>query len=203
MMRHILKYIVAVFLSFVSGRLLAQETAMITRLYDTFSENLVTLSVDFVMSDSRSRMAGEAQVKVQGDAYHVAGDGYEIYCDGESVWIVDPAAREVIIESASVGGPDAYATNPALLLSCLEDYFYVTSASGSRFTFTPKDKGSVESAEVTLTPEASLSNGIFRMTDGSSWTIKVNTMTTSPLQDRTAFRPSTRFDSSWIVTDLR
>ena len=81
MMKHILKYILVVFLSFVSGRLLAQEASMITRLYDTFSENLVTLEVDYSVKGGGPEVKGKAELQLQGKAYHIVGGGYDIYCD--------------------------------------------------------------------------------------------------------------------------
>lgn len=36
----------------------------------------------------------------EGHGFKVAGNGTEIYCDGTSLWVVDPAAKEVYIESS-------------------------------------------------------------------------------------------------------
>ena len=202
MMKHIFKYIVVVFLSFVSGRLLAQETAMLTRLYGTFSENLVTLEVDYSVKNSGPEVKGKAELQLQGRAYRIVGGGYDIYCDGESVWIVDQTSKEVLIESVTEG-PEGYMTNPALLLSRLDEFFDVKSVSGRKYTLKPKAKGEITSAEVAFSQEGNLSSGIFTMSDGNVWSITVCKMTSSPQKDITAFRPSIRFDKTWIVTDLR
>lgn len=37
---------------------------------------------------------------IQGDCYQAKGNGVEIYCDGASRWTVDPASKEVYIETA-------------------------------------------------------------------------------------------------------
>ena len=37
---------------------------------------------------------------VQGDCYRASGNGMEIYCDGATRWTVDPASKEVYIETA-------------------------------------------------------------------------------------------------------
>lgn len=202
MMKLILKYILIVFLSFVSGRLLAQEASMITRLYDTFSENLVTLEVDYSVKGGGPEVKGKAELQLQGKAYHIVGGGYDIYCDGESVWIVDQTSKEVIIESLTEG-PEGYVTNPALLLSRLDEFFDVKSIAGRKYTLKPKTKGEITAAEVTFSPEGKLVSGVFTMSDGNAWTITVNKMTTAPQKPLTAFHPSVRFDKSWIVTDLR
>ena len=202
MMKHILKYIVVVFLSFVSGRLLAQETSMLTRLYNTFAEQLVALEADYSVRNGGPEVKGKAELQIQGETYRILGGGYDIYCDGESVWIVDQTSKEVIIEPVSEG-PDGYMTNPALLLSRLDEFFDVKSVAGRKYTLKPKAKGEITSAEVTFSPEGNLSSGTFTMSDGNGWNITVSNMTGSPQKDITAFRPSIRFDKTWIVTDLR
>ena len=202
MMKNVFKYIMVVFLSFVSGRLLAQEPAMLTRLYDTFSANLVALEADYSVGNGGPEVKGKAELQVQGEAYRIMGGGYDIYCDGESVWIVDQTSKEVIIEPVSEG-PDGYMTNPALLLSRLDEFFDVKSVSGRKYTMKPKTKGEITSAEVTFSTEGNLSSGTFTMSDGNVWNITVSKMTAFPHKDISAFRPSIRFDKSWIVTDLR
>jgi hypothetical protein len=37
---------------------------------------------------------------IQGECYRAAGNGMEIYCDGQTRWTVDPASKEVYIETA-------------------------------------------------------------------------------------------------------
>lgn len=37
---------------------------------------------------------------IQDDCYRAKGNGMEIYCDGSSRWTVDPASKEVYIETA-------------------------------------------------------------------------------------------------------
>ena len=202
MMKHILKYIVVVFLSFVSGRLLAQDTSMLTRLYGKFSENLVTLEVDYSVKGAGPEVKGKAELQVQGKAYRIIGGGYDIYCDGGSVWIVEQTSKEVIIEPVEEG-PGGCMANPALLLSRLDEFFDVKSVSGRKYTLKPKVKGDISAAELNFSPEGELSSGIFTMSDGNVWNITVSKMTAFPQKDITAFRPSIRFDKTWIVTDLR
>lgn len=202
MMKHVLKYILVVFLSFVSGRLSAQETAMLTRLYDTFAEKLVTLEVEYFVGTGGPEVKGKAELQLQGRAYRIIGGGYDIYCDGESVWIVEQTSKEVIIEPVAEGA-EGYMTNPALLLSRLDEYFDVKAVAGRRYTLKPKKKGEITAVEITFSPEENLSSGNFTMSDGNVWNMTVSKMTASPQKDITAFRPSIRFDKTWIVTDLR
>ena len=37
---------------------------------------------------------------MQGECYRAVGNGMEIYCDGATRWTVDPASKEVYIETA-------------------------------------------------------------------------------------------------------
>jgi len=37
---------------------------------------------------------------IQGTCYQAKGNGMEIYCDGKTRWTVDPASKEVYIETA-------------------------------------------------------------------------------------------------------
>lgn len=37
---------------------------------------------------------------IQGECYRAVGNGMEIYCDGTTRWTVDPASKEVYIETA-------------------------------------------------------------------------------------------------------
>lgn len=52
-----------------------------------------TTTVPFVLNFS-----GDAVV--QGDCYHLVGNGIEIFCDGVSRWTMDAEAKEVYIEDA-------------------------------------------------------------------------------------------------------
>ena len=52
-----------------------------------------TTTVPFALSFS-----GDAVV--QGDCYHLVGNGLEIFCDGENRWTMDTDAKEVYIEEA-------------------------------------------------------------------------------------------------------
>ena len=37
---------------------------------------------------------------IQGECYRAVGNGMEIYCDGKTRWTVDPASKEVYVETA-------------------------------------------------------------------------------------------------------
>ncbi len=76
------------FLTFMSGMAFAQDTEcfVIDALY----------SID--VSES-AKLTGNAVVVSQDGAFHMSGDGIDVYCDGTSVWTMDYKAKEVYIES--------------------------------------------------------------------------------------------------------
>lgn len=201
-MKRIPKYLALVFLTLLSGRLSAQDAALIAKLYETFSRNLVCLSVDYSIEMNGTLVKGKGDVRVQKDSYHMDGVGYDIYCDGKSVWIMDERSKEVIIEPVS-NGLDADVSNPALLLSRLEDEFDIKSVKGMTYTLAPKRKGGITSARITLSGDGKITSAEFSMSDGNVLKVTVNKMSVSALEDVTSFRPGTVFDKSWIVTDLR
>ena len=48
--------------------------------------------------DTPVKLSGE--LLVQGECYQARGNGMEIYCDGKTRWTVDPASKEVYVETA-------------------------------------------------------------------------------------------------------
>jgi len=61
----------------------------------------------------------DGTVTVEGNAYRLSGLEIEIYSDGTTRWSVDPAAKEVLVETVE---EDDIITNPALLISSYRDY---------------------------------------------------------------------------------
>lgn len=202
MKNYMLKYLAAVFLIFISGRLSAQDNDPLARLYETFSQKMVTLKVSYSVEKDGLKMTGNGDIRVQNDSYHMDASGYEIYCDGQSVWVVDEDTKEVVIEPVAEG-VQGYMTNPALLLARLDDTFEVKSVAGMTYTLSPKVSGVIKAAKVTLDQDGRISRGEFTVSDGSLLTVAVNEMSVSQPEGVEAFRPETAFDKSWIVTDLR
>lgn len=202
MKNYMLIYLAAVFLIFISGRLSAQDNDPLARLYETFSQKMVTLKVSYSVEKDGLKMTGNGDIRVQNDSYHMDASGYEIYCDGQSVWVVDEDTKEVVIEPVAEG-VQGYMTNPALLLARLDDTFEVKSVAGMTYTLGPKVSGVIKAAKVTLDQDGRISRGEFTVSDGSLLTVAVNEMSVSQPEGVEAFRPETAFDKSWIVTDLR
>lgn len=79
----------------------AQQTqqAALDRLRAAISDSCVTLKCTYSMYVSQTRIEGEAEVMLQGNAYTMRGNGIEVYCDGSKVWTVDTAIKEVYVEN--------------------------------------------------------------------------------------------------------
>ena len=147
---------------------------------DTFRHKASTecLSVDYEYSTviSGLKAVGAGTVEVQGNTYHMKGNGIEIYCDGTSTWLIDETAEEVVIESAD--SKDAgFLANPIILLMNLEE-------SGISY-------------------EVNGDNIVLDLSDGTKLDIKILNMISVPTKKPEDFRPPTQFSMKWIITDLR
>ena len=104
------------------------------------------------------------------------GNGVEIFCDGTSTWLIDEAAGEVMIESAT--SKDAgYLANPVMLLMNIEQNTLSYKAEGNKIF-------------IQLDPETMLE-------------IRIRDMKSELKKKPEAFRPPVEFGSDWIVTDMR
>ena len=207
--------LIASFLTFMSGMVYSQDTSLLDRLYEDFSSNLVTLDISYVLEISSTDMLGEGTVEFQDNAYHLSGNGIEVYCDGKDVWLIDPAAKEVYIEPVSEG-MDAYIQNPALLFTGLKENFEVVNVKEGGhirepgvkdivYDLMPKVSCGIEECSIQLKKDGTLYYGTFVLSDGQADIIrvKVNSIKKSDRKDISSFRPTRSFDSSWMVTDLR
>jgi hypothetical protein len=122
------------------------------------------------------KVMGDGQVAVQGDSYHMQGNGMQIYCDGSTTWLIDEAAEEVIIESAD-SNDAGFLANPILLLMNLDESGVSYKVDGDRI--------------------------VLDMPDGTKLDITVKSIKEIPTKKPEAFRPPTEFPKKWIVTDLR
>lgn len=88
----------------------AQQTqqAALERLRAAISDSCLTLVCTYSMYVSQTRVQGEAEVMLQGNAYMMRGNGIEVYCDGTKVWTVDPSLKEVYVEQVGNAGVNAF-----------------------------------------------------------------------------------------------
>ena len=83
---------------------------------------------------------------------------------------------------------------------------YAVSPDGKSVTFfmSPKTSGNMAFCNVEVSKaDASILSGVFAFNDGSDVNVKVSAMSLSQKRAAEAFRPQIKFDSSWIVTDMR
>ena len=87
----------------------AQNTqhAALERLRAAYSESCLTLKCTYSMYVSQTRVQGEAEVLLQGNAYTMRGNGIEVYCDGTKVWILDQSLKEAYVEQVENAGVNA------------------------------------------------------------------------------------------------
>lgn len=183
------------------------------------SSSLVKFDYSFSMqtAKTKSKMTGTGNVIVQDNAFYMEGSGLEVWCDGKTRWTVDRLAEEALVESVD-DSYDSYATNPALMITAVDEAFSEVSFGSSKFqgktvdasVLSPVVKGkySMDIAELKLFFKSGTSDLIgaeVKLNDGSVSEFTIKDMVFS---DREETKESFRFDektleSSYVVTDLR
>ncbi len=186
---------------------------------DKVSSSLVTFDYSFTMqtTKSKTKMTGSGNVKVQGNAFFMEGNGMEVWCDGSTRWTIDRFAEETLVESVSESY-DSYATNPALMITAVDDAFNEVSFGTSKFqgkavdasVLSPVHKGkySMDIAELKLFFKSGTSDLVgaeVKLNDGSVSEFSITGMTFSAQAEK---KESFRFDEktlddSYVITDLR
>lgn len=186
---------------------------------DRVSSSLVTFDYSFTMqtTKSKTKMTGSGNVKVQGNAFFMEGNGMEVWCDGSTRWTVDRFAEEALVESVSESY-DSYATNPALMITSVDDAFNEVSFGTASFqgkvvdasVLSPVHKGkySMDIAELKLFFKSGTSDLVgaeVKLNDGSVSEFSITGMTFSGKEEK---KESFRFDEktlddSYVITDLR
>lgn len=203
--------IIIVLLYTFAEALSAQNTDALDTLYSKMTSSEVTMEYAYTLtSGSGVRTIGDGCVSVQGNAYVMKGNGLELYCDGKTVWVIDPEGKEVVIETPAQG-EEAYMDNPALLFVNMDKAFLIDGSkrNGSTVSYvlSSKVESGIRTAAVTLEDSGEapvIKSAVFSLADGSSLDIKIKSMTFSEKKPLTSFfYDISRLDSSWLVTDLR
>ena len=204
-MNDIFKYIVTGLLAVLPASLVAQSPVLLDRLYSGFSYNCVAMDCEYTLQTDGISSKGDCKVQVQGTSYTMKGAGLEFFCDGESVWVLDPMAKEAIVEPVS-NDSFSYLSNPALLFRDMDKVFTVSSAtasgSGMKYHLNARKSCGIREAVLEIDKDSVLKTAEFTMDDGSVMKINVLSMQLQPLKARTSFIPSD-LSSDWIITDLR
>lgn len=189
----------------------AQESgnSLLDRMCSNVAESCVTIDYTYTARVSGIDNIAAGNLMTQGEKWVMRGNGIEMYCDGKSVWIVDPALNEVVIESAQEQQTTDFLTNPARAFVNLYDNFNVNAINSSSdsksliYSLVPKN-GDMEFLNIELYKDSAAIRAMsFALKDGTLVKIKVSSMKLTPKIPSEAFRPQIVFDSKWIVTDLR
>ena len=216
------KTITRIFIAiFVAALVFSQTSSAKSKTLDAFvskvSTSLVSFDYSFTMPTKNAKMTGNGKVKVLGTSFFVDGNGMEIWCDGKTRWTIDRVSEEALVESVD-DSYDSYATNPALMISSVDEAFREVSFGASKFegkvvdasVLSPvnKGKGSMDISLLKLFFKSGttvLTGAEVTLNDGS-----VSNFTISNLrfEDASKSKESFRFDektleSSYVVTDLR
>ena len=124
--------------------------------------------------------------------------------------MVDPTNKEVVIEPAEVEEKIQLQTNPAVLFVHMKDLFTVResrkidSKGTVLYILDSKLKGDIDYFNVEIVEsDQSIRNAVISLSDGTLIKIEISSMKLTPIRPIEDFRPHIKFDSSWIVTDLR
>lgn len=199
----------ALILSVFAISLSAQDSSPLDRLNKNITSSCVELSYTYSVRKSGVNMTGNGDLTAQGLFWKLVGNGMELFCDSESVWVVDPSLKEVVIEPARNSVEDGHSVNPAILLMHMKEMFVVHEMRPLKdglvlYILKPVGKSDMDYLNVELNKsDASISSATMAFADGNLINIKVSSMKLTPLRSAEEFRPQTVYDSTWIVTDLR
>ena len=183
------------------------------------NSSLVSFNYSFSMQtpSSKSKMTGEGKVRVQDACFFLEGNGLEVWCDGATRWTIDRFSEEALIESVE-DSAEGFATNPALMITAVDEAFEEVSFGTAKFqgktvdssVLTPvmKGKSSMDIAGLKLFFKSGTSELVgaeVRLNDGSVSEFSISGMS---FRDKGAEKGSFRFDektlgNSYVVTDLR
>jgi hypothetical protein len=204
-MNNIFKYMVTGLLAILPASLVAQSTDLLDALYENFASHCISLDCEYSVVSQGVPSKGGCKVEVQGVSYRMQGFGLDVYCDGETVWLLDPMAKEAIAEPVN-DDSFSYMSNPALLFRDMDKVFKVASAtasgSGMKYNMSARKPCGISQAVLEIDRNSLLRIAEFTLDDGSVMKIKVLSMQVQPLKTKESFAPG-NLSSDWIITDLR
>lgn len=183
--------------------------AGLEKFYASIAESCLEVSYTYSARVSGIVNNGGGTLVTQGTMWKVQGNGVEMYCDSKTLWVIDPAMKEVVVEPASAEASSEFMDNPALMFSRLKDNFNVSESRPMGedvmfYTLRPKSDIGINYFNVELDVVSNMiRRASFAMADGTFVKIEVSSMKLTPEVSVESFRPVDRFDSEWIVTDLR
>lgn len=192
-------------LAILPASLVAQSTDLLDALYESFASHCISLDCEYSVVSQGVPSKGGCKVEVQGISYRMQGFGLDVYCNGETVWLLDPMAKEAIAEPVN-DDSFSYMSNPALLFRDMDKVFKVASAtasgSGMKYNMSARKPCGISKAVLEIDRNSLLRIAEFTLDDGSVMKIKVLSMQVQPLKTQDSFAPG-NLSSDWIITDLR
>lgn len=177
---------------------------------DAFSTKAASSYVTFDFSyelkaDIAMNLSGKGEVF--GNSFHIITQDLEIWCDGSKRWIVDPIAKEVIVESIS-SSEDVYAMNPALFITNASKSFNLQSSGNTQFknksyhrvVLVPKSDSTIETIKLYFNA-SELQWAQVESSDGSINEFELKNIKFDTDGKLLKFDTSS-LDDSWIVTDM-
>ena len=153
-----------------------QQPSFLDSLVEKANAESIKVDYEYATTISGFKTIGEGVIHIQGNSYHMFGNGMEIYCDGASTWVIDDVAKEVMIESAA-SADAGFLANPVMLLMDIEQNSLSYKAEDNKIF-------------IQLDPETMLE-------------ITIRNLTSEIIKKPEAFRPPVEFGSDWVVTDMR
>ena len=210
MLKGLVISIAATLLSVLPELTYAQESDLLNKVTRSMASSCTELTYTYTVSLSGTDNVGDGNLALQGQKWSLVGNGLEMFCDSVSLWIIDPDAKEVVIEPVDHSSDFNAFTSPAVIFARLHELFQVKSVvpsnDGQTLIYVLKGNTVKDIDYINLEilkKDQVITSCTVALADGSLIKIKVSSMKLTPLRDLSDFRPKTSFNSSWIVTDVR
>ena len=200
-----IKLLIMTALSSLTMQSFAQTS--LSAMRNMLSSSAVIIECDYETKVQNVNVTGHSQLLVQGSMYTMSGNGIKLYCDGNTLWVIDEPSREVVIESCASQEMD-YLSNPLLLLAEFDKFFKVRSSKSAgagkeEYILDAIGDCGVTQAVLVLSADGKVVSGKFQLEAGNMLSVKVSSMKKTEEKQKSFFSPQQKFGSDWIVTDLR
>ena len=210
MLKGLVISIAATLLSVLPELTYAQESDLLNKVTRSMASSCTELTYTYAVSLSGTDNVGDGNLALQGQKWSLVGNGLEMFCDSVSLWIIDPDAKEVVIEPVDHSSDFNAFTSPAVIFARLHELFQVKSVvpsdDGQTLIYVLKGNTVKDIDYINLEilkKDQVITSCTVALADGSLIKIKVSSMKLTPKRSIEDFRPHSDFDSSWIITDLR
>lgn len=204
------RFNVIALLSLVSLCLNAQTSSLLDRFYTSLNDSCIVMDMKYQIRMPGVKVDGSGILEFQDESWHLDGNGIEMWCDGRTVWTIDPESKEVVIEGLAEGESPEMMVNPAVLLVNIDKLFDLKETLPGKdgktmlYILYPKGDSFVSFVNLELyKSDAYLKKTDFALDDGTSITVNVSSMNAGKKKPTGYFSQSVTYDSSWIVTDMR